>query len=159
MIRQISRQCTKMISIILTPFSYFPVFYPFTYYYFFCNYGLGTWLSLYVSLFYRYNQFNKDCFFKEWASKCSNTYKGHKVLQCANKDQSNSKVNFAAWTLDSNNLKKMFLKSKKHSMESGKIISWKAACILWILIYLYTKPLMNNDFVILKDWYARKFIS
>lgn len=94
---------SKMISTILTSFSYFPIIYPFTYFlFFFCIYGLGTWLSLYVSLFYRYNQINKDCFFKEWASKCSNTYKGHKVLQCANKDQSNSKVNFAAWTLDSN---------------------------------------------------------
>lgn len=38
----------------------------------------------------------KIVFFKEWASKDNNTYNGHKIRQWTNKDQSNSKVNFAA---------------------------------------------------------------
>lgn len=51
------------------------------------------------------------------------------------------------------------IKSKKHSMESGKIISWKAACILWILIYLSTKPLMNNDLCHTKGLVCKDFLS
>lgn len=137
---------SKMISTILTSFSYFPIIYPFTYFFFIFFFATMGWEHDYHCMSLSSTDTTKLIKIVFLKNGLQNAPILTKDIRCANKDQSNSKVNFAAWTLDSNNLKKMFLKSKKHSMESGKIISWKAACILWILIYLYTKPLMNNDF-------------